>query len=75
MAVIPDDWFWMWSDLRVSLPGPLASIRENVRNSKPHGPVCQSHQYFLRRTSAWPFTLRGKPTGRENLCMSNERPW
>lgn len=36
MAVIPDDWFWMWSDLRVSLACTLASVRENVRNSKLH---------------------------------------
>lgn len=36
MAVLPDDWFWMWSDLRVSLSCTSASIRENMRNSKLH---------------------------------------
>lgn len=36
MAVLPDDWLWMWSDLRVSLSCTLASIRENMRNSKLH---------------------------------------
>lgn len=67
-AVIPDDWLQMWSDLRVFLPCTLASIRDNVRNSKSHVFCVPQSSTFSQKNLCLAALLWSEPRG-ENKSL------
>lgn len=75
-VVIPDDWGWMRSDLRVSLACTSASVRKNVRNGKLHmSRVPQSSTFSQKNLCPATYSLewaKGEKTKKISACQMKE---